>query len=67
MIGGDVGGGEGGAEKGLGGAVVGRCIESTHTEIKGACYDGVCGEGVGVRVVLVVECCGAADEGREDD
>jgi hypothetical protein len=57
--------GESSAEEGFRGAVVGRGIEGADAEVEGAPDDGVGGEGVGVGVVLVIEGCGAADEGWE--
>lgn len=67
MVGGArVGGGfERGAQQGFGGPVVGGCVEGVDAEVEGASDDLVGGQGEGVFVVLVVEGCGAADEGRE--
>lgn len=54
-------GGEGGAEERLRGAVVGGGVEGADGEVEGAADDGGAGDGGDVRVVLVVEGCGAAD------
>lgn len=47
-------------------AVVGGCIEGADAEGKGAVDNTSSGEGVGIGVILVVEGCGAEDEGRKD-
>lgn len=58
-VGADGIGGQGAAEEVLGGAVVGGCIEGADAAGEGAVDEGCCWEGVGVRVVLGVEGCGA--------
>lgn len=60
------GGGEGGGEEELGGAVVGGGVEGGDAGGEGAVDDCGRGERVGGVVVLVVEGCGAEDEGGED-
>jgi len=59
-------GGEGGAEDGFGGAVVGGGVEGGDTGGEGAVDEQSGREGEGVGVVLVVEGCGAEDERGED-
>lgn len=52
---------EGFTDKIFGGAVVRGGIEGANAKGEGAVDDAGSGEGVGVRVVLVVEGCGAED------
>ncbi len=56
---------EGFSQKRLGGPIVRRGVEGADAELEGAFNDFVGGDFGDVGVVEVIECCSAADKGRQ--